>query len=557
MSTGHVFVIQGALALLDYDAVIVSTDWAFSVSEHWSSVLGTPLRADRSKHADAAPLKPDEWFERRYGRAREPQPGAMPPRPTWFLDVARYQGESAREGIDSLMVRLDATLRDIDNAVLMPRNKRVRPLVAMPTIGVRGGGWGDLRGQIVERQLEISEAVVESSGIDVVIVATHPSDYAAFQAMRRGRPTSERHIGPERVEQAEQLGRLARSGRLALFVGAGVSMSAGLPSWRELIHRLAQEAADVLPEANEANLEGWSELDKAELLQSALGPRFGDAVRRSTAADRYGIGHGILAALGCREVVTTNFDPLYEMAADAVGGRKTVSVLPFDPIPARDPWVLKMHGDANYPDSIILSRSDFVGYDAGARPMGSILQSLMITRHLLVVGTSMTDDNFLRLALEVVRFSAEKGRVALGDEGVDGRVGSERKPARATGELGTVVTLAEEPARARLWRGRFRYVAASQRREINEQARDLSIFLDAVAMYAAPRSYLLDERYGNLLGGEEERSAAKAVREAAALIGQLPVCAREGAWSELYEALMGHGAGRDVDPLTSSGTAKS
>lgn len=39
----------------------------------------------------------------------------------------------------------------------------------------------------------------------------------------------------------EQLVQAYRSKRLILFVGAGVSMGLGLPSWRQLIDHMAEE----------------------------------------------------------------------------------------------------------------------------------------------------------------------------------------------------------------------------------------------------------------------------------------------------------------------------
>ncbi|WP_418605992.1 hypothetical protein [Georgenia sp. SUBG003] len=70
----------------------------------------------------------------------------------------------------------------------------------------------------------------------------------------------------------------------------------------------------------------------------------------------------------------------------------------------------------------------------------------MLTRHLLVVGASMTDDNFLRLAHEVTAFR-ERDPPHGDDDGAP--------------PIGTVVTLSPKPAQERLWEGRFRYLTMS------------------------------------------------------------------------------------------------
>ena len=39
-----------------------------------------------------------------------------------------------------------------------------------------------------------------------------------------------------------------------------------------------------------------------------------------------------------------------------------------------------------------LTRSQFVGFDAASAPSGAVLQALLLSKHLLVVGTSSPSD---------------------------------------------------------------------------------------------------------------------------------------------------------------------
>lgn len=552
--SGHVFVIQGSIAHLDCDAVVVSTDWDFSVRSHWNEALGTKALAHDAEHADAGALKPERWTERRFGRAREPMPGVLPPRPTWFLDVARYEGESDEQGRSALMQRLDGLLRDVAVARIQPAHGRVLPLLAMPTVGVRGGDWGEQRGEIVERQLRVCERLARELGLDVVIVTTSPSDYTAFQSQRRARldqrrPQAADDEAARRLDEARELGSLARRGGLALLIGAGVSMSAGLPSWVDLIKHLKSCAAEVDPAIGSARLDDWSDLDKAELLRGVLGDRFGTEVAEKVSAERYGVSHAILAALGCREVVTTNFDDLYEKAASDVGSGAAVSVMPHGRLPVTGPWLLKMHGSASEPNSIVLSRSDFVGFDAKSGPMGSILQTLMLTRHLLILGASMTDDNVLRLALEVIAFTS----TATTTPHDPATARTSRLERKEGSELGTVVTLGPDAARAQLWKGRFRYVSASDEKDLNKAVRDLAIFLDTVAVYAAETSHLVDRRYSNLHRHEDAQKLAEQARSLYRQVSNLPR-GLQGTWMPLAEALRNLGAAEEHDDATSSGS---
>lgn len=74
----------------------------------------------------------------------------------------------------------------------------------------------------------------------------------------------------------------------------------------------------------------------------------------------------------------------------------------------------KLRNSSDKPGSIIWTRSHMVRFDARAKPAGSVLQAIALTRHLLVVGASLRDDNVIRLFLEVAEYTrgAHSGPVA-------------------------------------------------------------------------------------------------------------------------------------------------
>lgn len=527
--SGHVFVIHGALADVDYDAVIISTSHQFGVRQHWATTLGKPwtdLDEQTFRHRVREQLRPDDWTRTGWGRARSTTAGTA--RPTWFIDVAI--DSPLTRTIHDVVDRLRPTLADIASNDVRAATGRARTLVALPVLGVGGGGFTHIAGEAIDAQLTACEESARTLGIDIAIVAASPSDYSAFQARRRalveqGRLLSKMH--PELDREARRIADEARHGKLALFIGAGVSIGAGLPSWTKLLEILETQASDRIAGIDTDEL---SLLDRAELLSAVLHPdELRETIRRSVRADRYGLPHSSLASLGCREVVTTNYDTLYEKAARFVSDRP-ISVLPFMPTHGDAPWVLKMHGDAEHDSELVLTRSDFVHYDTASRPMASLLQGLMVTKHLLIVGASLEDENFLRLALEVKRF----------------RHRDIPEP------VGTVVTLAPDRARELMWEDFFTFLpVGSSSGTTAENARALSIFLDRVAMLASHNRHVLDKRYAALLASDEERAAAEALRDAyeqhAAVIESSP------AWKSIEMAMASAGV-TSKGRFTSSGS---
>ena len=73
-----------------------------------------------------------------------------------------------------------------------------------------------------------------------------------------------------------------------------------------------------------------------------------------------------------------------------------ICVLPQDLLFKDDPnmaWILKFHGTSSHPDTIILAREDYIDYEKHSDALTGILESLLITKHLLFVGFSLTDDH--------------------------------------------------------------------------------------------------------------------------------------------------------------------
>lgn len=288
--------------------------------------------------------------------------------------------------------------------------------------------------------------------------------------------------------QADRLGKLSASGQVALFLGAGISIPAGLPAWPKLIEQLADKSSTFRGHA--AELANLAAPDAAMLLQQEDPQAFRKDLALLLTARRHAIGHALLASLQPPEVITTNFDSLFEQAAQRPFERRTLTVLPKHRGTVGEPWLLKMHGDID-DEHIVLSRDEFLSYDTMWRPLASMMQASMLTRHMIFVGYSLADDNFIRLARDVSQLLRRM---------------------KQKGTVGTVLTLAPNPFRSKLWGNDLEEIPMAP--DGRDGARMLEIFLDRLAMTAAAgeSSYLLDSRYINLVDADDHALVRELVR---------------------------------------------
>ena len=515
--SGHVFVVGADLTRLACDDVLVPTDRALRIDAGWLPLLPEQsVDDDAHGHDGTVPVRA-QWPR---GARVVQLPGSAHPR-TWLVDTVGDEGRGLDWLLDGACEALAAVARL--RPAGEPRHGRARRLVALPALGTGWGVAAGSRGTLLERLLPVLQEAASQHDYDVALVLRDPRDLAAAQQVRRtGSGTWD--LPPRLRELGEELGRRGRAGELAVFVGAGVSAAAGLPTWTRLLDELAS-LCELAPSLR-TGLAGLPPQDSAALLARELGQ-----VRLSTYIgerfdDRpYTLAHAVLAALPVSELVTTNYDRLLEAAAE--GARRRLRVLPFQEAVPGEPWLLKLHGDAAHPDTVVLTREQYLRTGDHRAALAGVLHSLLLTRHVLFVGASMLDDDLIRIAHEV-----RSALQALGPE-----------PGR---RLGTVLALTEDPARARLWERDVDTVAVSEDgTSESEAARRLEVLLDLVGCRACPPTgYLLDPAYRGMLD-DDEAALATALTDLHEQVHDRPGAA--WAWEQVDEVLrrLGAHAGRD------------
>lgn len=199
--------------------------------------------------------------------------------------------------------------------------------------------------------------------------------------------------------------------RAVLFVGAGLSIPAGLPGWYQLMQGLRERLALDIPEPSGDLLDYAERLDR-RVGRWALGRALRDMLtthKGPTEVQR------ALMGLPFDAVLTTNFDHLLEEALDGLKKRydpirydEEVGVL--DPLTALP--VVKFHGDINDPPGIVLTRSDYDAYTGRHPAFRPLFEALLATRTFFFVGFGLRDPNFLALDGSVQRAVGKYRRCA-------------------------------------------------------------------------------------------------------------------------------------------------
>lgn len=188
-----------------------------------------------------------------------------------------------------------------------------------------------------------------------------------------------------------------------IFLGAGVSMAAGYPSWSTLLKEIGEELGlDASDVADLAALAQWS------VRQTGSYNRVRRVVR-----EHIGVDHPIpdavrtIARLPLRHLWTTNYDRLVERAfeeikrpLDVVPNAATLSLRPRSGA-AR---LYKMHGSVEAPDDLVISTDDYELYRSKRGAYLPLLQAHLTSMSLLFVGLSFTDPN-VRHVLSLIRES--------------------------------------------------------------------------------------------------------------------------------------------------------
>ena len=195
----------------------------------------------------------------------------------------------------------------------------------------------------------------------------------------------------------ESLFEAISKGEVVLWVGAGLSLYAGLPSGVQL---------------REILYEGLTPLEKEEVGKNSDLSHLADEICTLKGNRNYIIQtlkntftrdflstetHKIISQIPhFRNIITTNYDSLFE----SVYGSGKLNVIFSDNhtpyIDTKKVNLFKIHGDLSNPDSIIITESDYNNFfskDTEQNTIWSVIKGIIATKSILFIGYSLEDTN--------------------------------------------------------------------------------------------------------------------------------------------------------------------
>ncbi|MEZ5281760.1 MAG: SIR2 family protein [Acidimicrobiales bacterium] len=472
---GHLFVTRGDLLALTCDAILVPCGGGPTHSpgylvRPWNR-MNLPLRdghlvdpPDGDRRVvlvrDGSDTEPAVWAGHT-GEGRKP--------PWWYAEAARLYLRQSAEHHSRL------TTRPIGDH---------RPLVAMPFVGAGAGGMSHRKGEVVKAIVHALLDELQSVDADIVLVLADDASYSAAQEARRRYMPDWPELDELQMRRADELASKARAGRLVLFLGAGVSMGAGLPSWRQMLLDLGSLAG--LTEAEISELDTLDPRDAGAVLSGRIGEkRLRWAIEESVGSEHLSLMHQILASLPVAEAMTTNYDTMFERAWRDTGRKP--SVLPQDGTATGEHWLLKLHGSLDdHKRPLVLSRSDYLRFEDSSQALAGLVHAMLLTRHLLFVGYSLSDDNFHRIVHQVQATLSESR--AAGDD---------------TTPFGTVLTSERPRLVHEVWHGDIQFLSTVGGAS-STPVRRLAILLDYLAAATSARAeHLMDPTFDAVFTADE------------------------------------------------------
>ena len=191
------------------------------------------------------------------------------------------------------------------------------------------------------------------------------------------------------IEAKRIIRKAMKDDQLVLFVGAGASIGAGMPTWTSAVKEIARHLG--IDSENEP-------LDNLRIPQyyyNARGKKEYTQLMREIFCHELRLQkqpvHDKIIEFNTRTIITTNYDHLIEMATE--DNSEVIQVVSKDSdLPYRKigKELIKMHGDFEN-DNFVLKEDDYLAYSTNFKLIENYVKSIIGTKVVLFLGYSFND----------------------------------------------------------------------------------------------------------------------------------------------------------------------
>lgn len=226
----------------------------------------------------------------------------------------------------------------------------------------------------------------------------------------------------------------AHTDKLIVFVGAGVSCNVeGMPNWYELIQKMAEsikysKCATCKKKTAKCKetckfYDSYSNDEFLKIPQYVYNRSkklYDRVLRENIDHDRTidaPLSNAILE-LAPSHIITTNYDKLIEICRSVQRDNYGVIIDDKDLLDSqKKKYIIKMHGDIDYPDTIILKESDYLEYSQKHVLIEMFVKSLLADHTILFLGYSLNDYN-IKLIISWINYIRTQNKALSADKKV-------------------------------------------------------------------------------------------------------------------------------------------
>lgn len=202
--------------------------------------------------------------------------------------------------------------------------------------------------------------------------------------------------------------RKAQIGKLVIFVGAGVSRNVkGMPGWSELVWEMAKEigyskcsnctkkdtCTGSCPLAQKLSNDECLKIP--QYMYNSDPQKYKDILNKNISHEKINAPlSNVIFDINPVHIITTNYDHLLEDSENELRTQYDVIKNDADLLKSeKSKYIIKMHGDIDEPDKIVLKEQDYLNYSQNHVLIEMFVKSLLVDHTVLFLGYSLNDYN--------------------------------------------------------------------------------------------------------------------------------------------------------------------